>query len=168
MITWAQACVYKVKFEGNMYWQSLQLQQGSLWHPGSRKIRGIYSSSLGHLLRDQMVGFHFYDGDSQIYITASPDQVDAASTQMEECVRLVSTWMSQHHLMMNYNKSEFLVLSSKHTAREIRPPKPRCVWPLSDTIQQHRCHHWVEFDPGYSCDYTLQIRLFPATSHRQN
>ena len=93
--------------------------QGSVLGP---ILFNIYSSSLGHLLRERMVGYHFYADDSQIYITASPDQVDAASTQMEECVRLVSAWMSQHHLMMNNNKTEFLVLSSKHTAREIRLP----------------------------------------------
>lgn len=93
--------------------------QGSVLGP---ILFNLYSSSLGRLLRNRMVGYHLYADDSQIYVTVSPDQVSSAATQMEECIRLVSVWMSQHHLKMNNSKTEFLVLSSKHIARQFPPP----------------------------------------------
>lgn len=93
--------------------------QGSVLGP---ILFNIYSSSLGCLLRERKVGYHLYADDSQIYITVNPDQIDAAAASMEECIRLVSAWMSQHHLKMNNNKTEFLILSKKLISRQIRPP----------------------------------------------
>eukprot|EP00914_Ancora_sagittata_P031360 GHVO01063386.1.p1 GENE.GHVO01063386.1~~GHVO01063386.1.p1 ORF type:complete len:293 (+),score=11.57 GHVO01063386.1:110-988(+) len=78
-----------------------------------------------------MVGYHLYADDSQIYITASPEEIDTALTRMEECVSAVGTWMSGYHLKMNNRKTEYLVISSKPTARHIQPqPLDVCGHPI--------------------------------------
>ena len=40
---------------------------------------------------------------------------------MENCIRHVKAWMNHHRLKMNESKTEYLVLSNKHIARQIQP-----------------------------------------------
>jgi hypothetical protein len=41
---------------------------------------------------------------------------------MEDCVRFIKAWMSEHDLKMNDSKTEFMLLANKNTARQLDSP----------------------------------------------
>ena len=82
----------------------------------------IYTASLGQLLRQLDVQYHFYADDSQLWVIFKPPELDTAIGQMEKCIASVQKWMLSHQLKMNDDKTEFLFISSKSIARGIGSP----------------------------------------------
>ena len=76
----------------------------------------LYTSPLGDVLRYHHVKFHLYADDTQIYLTfeSSPDSSEMAKVMMEACVRDIDAWMTVNMLKMNRDKTELLVLNSRH------------------------------------------------------
>ena len=79
----------------------------------------IHTTSLGQLLRQLDVQYHFYSDDSQLWVIFKPPERDTAIGQMEKCIVSVQKWMLSHQVKMNNDKTEFLVISSKSIARGI-------------------------------------------------
>ena len=92
------------------------MPQGSVLGP---IIFTIYKASLGQLLRQLDVQYHFYADDSQLWVIFKPPELDTAIGQMEKCITSMQKWMHTHQLKMNDDKTEFLVISSKSIARGI-------------------------------------------------
>jgi len=63
-----------------------------------------------------------YADDTSLYVSVKPSEVGDAVEQMVDCVSLVQRWMCSHQLKMNEDKTEYLIISSKQTARKISPP----------------------------------------------
>ena len=82
----------------------------------------IYTASLGQLLRQLDIQYHFYADDSQLWVIFKPPELDTAIGQMEKCIVSVQKWMLSHQLKMNDDKTELLVISSKTIARGIVSP----------------------------------------------
>lgn len=82
----------------------------------------VYTSSLGQLLRHHLDdNYHLYADDSQLWIILRPNALDSSISRMEECVAAVQKWMSDHHLKMNNEKTEFLLIASKQVSQKIGP-----------------------------------------------
>ena len=73
----------------------------------------IYTSSLGTILRHKHMDYHLYADDSQLYLNFKLKDIDNAISHMGSCVSSVQSWMSNHHLKMNDDKTEFLIIFSK-------------------------------------------------------
>ena len=63
-----------------------------------------------------------YADDTQLYVSARPDQLGTVITQLEKCLSQVQAWMCGHHLKMNESKTEFLLISSKQLAHKFNTP----------------------------------------------
>ena len=90
--------------------------QGSVLGP---LLFTIYSSGLGRLVRRYLPGYHFYADDSQLYVSASPEEIPRVLKIMEECIVRVKLWMCHHQLKLNDAKTEFIIISTKQMANRV-------------------------------------------------
>ena len=65
--------------------------------------------------------FHFYAGDTQLYISFSTNndmELTNSITKIEECLSEIDMWMSINRLKVNKDKTELLYLFSKYNSQQ--------------------------------------------------
>ncbi len=75
----------------------------------------IYTSSLGKLLSNFGMSYHFYADDTQLYVSFDVKATDIARTAITDCVNAIRGWMRRHHLKMNDSKTEVMYIGNKAT-----------------------------------------------------
>ena len=73
---------------------------------------------LGRIIRKHGLDYHFYAGDSQLYIFVKPVQilVDIAAGRMQRCIEDIRIGMRANFLKCNGDKTEILLIGSqRHT-----------------------------------------------------
>ena len=73
----------------------------------------LYTSPLGEVIRRHNMNFHFYADDSQVYFSFDSDS-PAIVPRIEACLRDIASWMSLNKLKLNGDKTELLVIGSRH------------------------------------------------------
>ena len=63
------------------------------------------SSDLSHLL---------YADDTQIYVGVSHTNFSTSISQLQDCLSAVQTWMAENRLKLNPDKTEFILIGTKH------------------------------------------------------
>ncbi|XP_060760437.1 uncharacterized protein LOC132870681, partial [Neoarius graeffei] len=74
-----------------------------------------YMLPLSDIIRKHCISFHCYADDTQLYVSAKPDERHQLN-KIEECVEDIRHWMLINFLLLNSDKTEVLVLGP-HTAR---------------------------------------------------
>ena len=80
----------------------------------------LYTSPLGDILRRHNMSFHFHADDTQLYTTFTyNNELECNNTmaRLHDCLADIDTWMTLNRLKLNKEKTELLVLHSRH-----RPP----------------------------------------------
>ena len=75
----------------------------------------MYTAPLADVIRQH--GMNCYADDTQVYMSFNPQAVDeqaSAKASIEACICGVSKWMIANKLLLNSNKTEFLVLNACH------------------------------------------------------
>ena len=76
----------------------------------------IYVSKLLQILKHHLPSVHTYADDAQLYLSFKPSnsstEVEAVSA-MQVCICDVQAWMREDQLMLNDDKSEFLIIGTR-------------------------------------------------------
>ena len=81
----------------------------------------IYSSKIFDIVGRHLPKVHCYADDSQLYLSFNPScavSQDEAIRSMETCISDVKQWMTADKLMLNDDKTEFIVIASRHLLKK--------------------------------------------------
>ena len=84
----------------------------------------MYTSPIGDILRSHGMNFHLYADDTQIYVSFNykdQNDLEQVKSRVEACLVDIMNWMSENKLMLNTDKTELLILSSKFRAEPVFP-----------------------------------------------
>ena len=89
--------------------------QGSVLGP---QFFTIYSSPIANIARKHGLNVHMYADDTQLYVSfkldSTSDDESASRSLIESCIKDIKSWMTTNKLKLNDDKTEFLVITSKH------------------------------------------------------
>jgi hypothetical protein len=88
------------------------MPQGSVFGPFSFPK---YSSPIAQIAIKHGVLYHLYADDTQMYVVFDVDSQDNNKIQLERCISEVREWATRNMLKLNDSKTEFLVLTSRHS-----------------------------------------------------
>ena len=82
----------------------------------------IYTRKLFDIAERHLPQVHCFADDTQLYVSFSPNQTaeaDAALKSMTDCIRDVRSWMISVNLMLNDDKTEFLILGTRQQLAKV-------------------------------------------------
>lgn len=77
----------------------------------------LYTADLRKRIKHCKV--HLYADDTQLYFSFKPGNVDDAVAKINEDLDIIHTWARQNALVLNPNKSKFLVMGTAHQSHSI-------------------------------------------------
>ena len=77
----------------------------------------MYTSTLFKVIERHLPEAHCYADDTQLYVSFKPGEVNAqdeAIRAMENCIKDIRSWLIESRLLLNDDKTEFLVIGTRH------------------------------------------------------
>ena len=90
--------------------------QGSVAGPGTFTA---YTQPIGSIARKHGVSLHLYADDTQLYVGCHLKDQDLTKQRLESCVDEVRNWMANNMLKLNDNKTEYMIIGSRHALNNI-------------------------------------------------
>ena len=84
----------------------------------------IYTSSLFKVIERHLPQVHCFADDTQLYLSFRADEdnaQDVALRAMEECIRDIRNWLIDGRLLLNDDKTEFLVIGTRQQLNKLSP-----------------------------------------------
>ena len=82
-----------------------------------------YTSTLFKVIERHLPEAHCYADDTQLYVTFKPDEAIRA---MEDCIKDIRDWLTEGRLLLNDDKTEFLVIGSLRQLKKIKSISTSC------------------------------------------
>ena len=82
----------------------------------------LYTSRLFDIIQTHLPDVHCYADDTQLYLSFCPNAVEnqvSALSAMEGCIHDVRTWMHSNGLMLNDNKTEFVIIGTRQQLAKV-------------------------------------------------
>ena len=82
----------------------------------------IYTRKLFDIVERHLSQVHCYADDTQLYVSFCPNQsadADASLKSMTDCISDVRSWMISDNLMLNDDKTEFLILGTRQQLAKV-------------------------------------------------
>jgi hypothetical protein len=95
---------------------STGIPQGSVAGPGTFPA---YTQPIATVARQNGIDLHLYADDTQLYIGCRLQDHEASKQQLESCIAEVRQWMADNMLKLNDDKTEYLVIGSRHMLRQV-------------------------------------------------
>ena len=75
-------------------------------------------------MEDQLPNAHCYMDDTQIYLSFKPDSStsqEVAVRVMENCIEKIRHWLIQDRLLINDDKTEFMIIGTRQQLCKLQP-----------------------------------------------
>ena len=109
---------YLFKEHFQMYFIFVRALPGIMpWSP----FFNFYSSKIFDIVGHHLPKVHCHADDSQLYLSINPScafSQDKAIRSMETCISDVKQWMTSDKLILNDDKTEFIVIASQHLLKK--------------------------------------------------
>ena len=93
----------------------------------------MYTQPLHSLIQSNSISDQAFADDTQLYKSCRPKQADQTLLTMQICITDVKSWMTDHKLKLNDDKTEALLMHTRHSFT--RTPKPSSLLVCSSPIQ---------------------------------
>ena len=84
----------------------------------------MYTSTLFKVIERHLPEAHCYADDTHLYVSFKPDDANAqdeAIRAMEDCIKDIRNWVIEGRLLLNDDKTEFLVIGTRQQLNKLNP-----------------------------------------------
>ena len=112
----------RVSVNGSLFHQCPLKQgapQGSCFGP---LLFTIYMRKLFQIVERHLPQVHCYADDTQLYVSFNPNRsvdADFAIKSMTDCISDIRSWMISDNLMLNDDKTEFLIIGTRQQLAKV-------------------------------------------------